>query len=152
MVTCHKVLVKDKIWHASCLLQRLLWGNKEYKYSGLFYCSWVHRRNERKKEKRQLQGFTVLIQDMFKVTSVIPQNHFSLHHVFNVSKNKVWSMTLQIAEFPYWWKSLLVFIYLFIFWWNLFTGWKENESENSIWGEGFEITSPPSFPGQRNTF
>ena len=66
-----------------------------------------------KKKKRQLQGFTLLIQDMFKVTSVIPQNHFSLHHVFYVSKNKVWSMTLQIAELPYWWKSLLVFIYLF---------------------------------------
>lgn len=59
VVTCHKVPFKDKIWHASCLLQRLLWGNKEYKYSGLSHCSWVHKRNERKEKKKTTSGFTL---------------------------------------------------------------------------------------------
>lgn len=49
---------------------------------------YIREMKERKK-KRQHQGFTLLIQDMFKVTSVNPQNHLSLQHVFYVSKNKV---------------------------------------------------------------
>ena len=152
VVTCHKVPFKDKIWHASCLLQRLLWGNN---INTLVYSTALEYIREMKvrKKKRQHQGFTLLSQDMFKVTSVNPQNHFSLHHVFYVSKNKVWVWLYKLLNFHIcgslsWYFFILFYFY---FWWNLFTVWKENESENSIWGEGFEITSPLSFPCQRNT-